>query len=82
MKLCPSVGCPVSEKIMNYPTICNSSNYIATKRNRILYHQFVNTNTYVVCGPNPTARYPSYEARRQTVDGCLFNKRICLLQCL
>lgn len=78
---CPSASCPVSTKVYN-STICNASNYTALKRNRILYQQYTHFNPYVVCGINPTARYPSYELRKQTLYGCLFNKRICLKQCL
>jgi hypothetical protein len=70
----------VSNKMREFPTIVNASNYTSLKRDRLLYSQYKLDK--LICDKNPTAIYKSYELRRNIKYGCFLIKRVCLKTCL
>ena len=64
-----------------YTSITYASNYTQLKKDRVLYHQFVDKNKESICNANPTAKYLNYELRNNIVKGCIYNKLVCLNAC-
>jgi hypothetical protein len=77
-----SVEIEFANKINEFPSITNASNYTLLKKNRVLYAQYMLHHSTNVCSGSLNSTYKSYELRRNVISGCLWNKRICLKQCL
>jgi hypothetical protein len=77
-----SIELEFDHKIKEFPSIVNASNYTTLKKNRVLYSQYTLHNNTNVCSGSLNSIYKSYELRRNVISGCLWNKRICLKECL
>jgi hypothetical protein len=69
---------------MNIPfSIGNGSDYVAFKRNRILYQQYALDNPKaVICNTStPLGQYLSYSLKQSIHQGCMDKRNYCLEQC-
>lgn len=60
------------------PTLTTASNYIALKKSRVLYNQSTQSD---ICSSTPKATYKSYQQRQSILNGCLWNRKLCLKDC-
>ena len=63
---------------LGYIPLLNVSNYIQSKRNRILYDEYVRKNLGIsVCNKKysePKNKYSSYQLKQNIEMGCLYNE--------